>query len=91
MNGALGIGALFAGFVFLVYAAKGSAGTQWQGSIAPGPVLGQLFLGRWPYGAITSAFGNSEGTTPIPGYGGNPGNAPASLTPGATSGTGVVA
>lgn len=63
MNGALGISALFAGFAFLVYAAKGSHGTQWDGSIAPGPVLGQLFLGRWPYGQ--PVLDQGEGPVPI--------------------------
>lgn len=49
MNATLGIIGGFVGFALLIYAAKGTAGTQWQGQIAPGPVIGSLLKGDWPY------------------------------------------
>lgn len=55
MSAALGLAAGFVGFAFLVYAAKGSAGTQWSGKIAPGPIIAQLLLGNWPYGRAERA------------------------------------
>lgn len=77
MNGALGIVALFVGFAFLVYAAKGSHGTKWDGKISPGPVLSQLLLGHWPYSPALSVIGSPGQPLPSTGPG-----APASFTPG---------
>jgi hypothetical protein len=72
VNGALGIVSLFVAFACLVYAAKGSSGTQWDGKIAPGPVLGSLLVGKWPYTGASSSSSSSGGggfqiPTPIPG------------------------
>lgn len=50
MSGALALIAGFVGFTLLVYAVKGSTDTAWDGKIAPGPVIGQLLKGDWPYG-----------------------------------------
>lgn len=55
MGAALGIVAGYVGFCCLIYAAKGSHGTRWDGNIAPGPVLKALLMGDWPYGAASSS------------------------------------
>lgn len=75
MSGALGLFAAFAGFCCLIYAAKGSQGTQWDGQIAPGPVMKQLLLGNWPYDAIIvnppgMAPGKTASSTTTPSSGG---------------------
>jgi hypothetical protein len=78
VNGALGIAAGFVGFAFLVYAAKGSSGTQWHGQIAPGQIFKQLLLGRWPYAQV----GQGQGGVPIPQTGPNAEASTASPAPG---------
>ena len=70
MTGAIALLAAWVGFACLAYAAKGEGGTTYgkggakggkNGKIAPGPIIGNMLKGTWPYGATGASTSTSAG------------------------------